>query len=191
MKLVCTPNLFNDIRNSILIIDTCILIDASKYEELDAILRDIQQEDCSFISVPAVQDEFVCNANSTDEHDWMLKFIKSFNIGFFDINKSGDRIANEYRDFNILLSHCKNIRPSYADRQLLAIPYLYSNLPNNIYLVTSNHKDVPKNLFDRIHFISYDTGEFFNIGIYKLNLVNTQKMVKNLIQKPQNLQHKS
>ena len=182
MKLVCTPNFFKDIHDSDFVIDTCVLIDASKYEEVDAILRKIQQENCTFLSVPAMRDEFVCQADNLEEYEWMQKIIESFNIGFFDINRASSTMTSNYKDFNILLSHCKGIKPSYVDRQLLAIPYLYSNLHNKIYLATSNHKDVPKNLFNRVHFISYDTGEFLNIGIYELNLTNVLKMKKNLIQ---------
>ena len=48
-------------------------------------------------------------------------------------------------------------------------PHLYRDSSEDILLMTSNHKDVPLEIFDRIGFISYDDKEFHNIGIYKFN----------------------
>ena len=78
---------------------------------------------------------------------------------------------------NMVLRHCKNIHPSYVDRMLLMTPYLYRDSSEDILLMTSNHNDVPLEIFDRIGFISYDDKEFHNIGIYKFNADSFDRMV--------------
>ncbi len=56
-------------------------------------------------------------------------------------------------------------------------PHLYRDSSEDILLMTSNHKDVPLEIFDRIGFISYDDKEFHNIGIYKFNADSFDRMV--------------
>lgn len=125
MNLIYTPNLIEDLRGSNLVIDTCVLIDATKYDEVENFLRYIRSNDCTFVSVPAMRDEFVCMARDKKEQGSLIKMLKSFDISFPDLSRMTGSILEDYRAFSILLAHCPKIKPSYVDRQLLAIPHIY------------------------------------------------------------------
>ena len=44
--------------------------------------------------------------------------------------------------------------------------------------MTLNHKDVPRELYKRVGFISYDVGEFRNIGVYRFMADKFERMIK-------------
>lgn len=173
MNLAYSPNLTDVIQNSSLLIDTSTFIDASKCEPFRDFLSSLQDRDCSFFTVRPVVDEFLCPAKNQDDYVGLAEFLDSFGAS---VMRTPEPVSDDIAAFNIALNRCKNIHPSYVDRLLLTIPYLYRASAEKIYLVTSNHKDVPRDFFDRVGFVTHDDVEFHNTGFYQLNLEKFNKI---------------
>lgn len=130
-------------------------------------------------SLPSVREEFVFASRNMEEYNNSLNYFKSLEILPLDRTEK-KLVSDDNAIFNMVLRHCRDIHPSYVDRMLLVTPYLYRESSENILLMTSNHKDVPLEIFDRIGFISYDDKEFHNIGVYRFNADSFDQMVKNV-----------
>ena len=179
MSLAYTPRLLEQLRGADLLIDTCTIIDASKCKEIEDFLCKIAESDCIFLSTPSIKEEFTCSANSIEEYEELSRYIKTLQIVFLnDIPKRQSTLDTAV--FDIALSRCKNIHPSFVDRALLSVPYLYRNSSEKIYIITSNYKDVPSNFFDRIGFITCDAGHFNNIGIYSFSYPKFKKIISDI-----------
>lgn len=177
MSLIYTPDLLKKLEDANVLLDTCVMIDASNSDDVDTCLRSLLENGCTFLTLPAIREEFTCSAKSRKDYENLSKYIGSFDIVFLN-NTEKRLISDDNALFNIALGRCKNIHPSYVDRMLLSTPYLYRNSSEKIYLMTSNHKDVPLELFDRIGFITYDDEIFHNIGIYAFNENNFVKKIE-------------
>lgn len=176
MSLVCTPRPFDNLKNVDILLDTCVIIDASKNDDVDTKLRLMLEDGCTFFSLPSVREEFVYVSRNMQEYGNSLAYFRSLDILTLDSTEKR-LVSDDNAIFNMVLCHCKNIHPSYVDRMLLMTPHLYRDSSEDILLMTSNHKDVPLEIFDRIGFISYDDKEFHNIGIYKFNADSFDRMV--------------
>lgn len=168
-SLIHTPNLLDQIRGQNLIIDTCVIIDASKDAEFANFIRSLANDNCTFVSIQPVKDEFLSIADSSDEYKKLEKYLETLKIAFLSPN-----IENTYdeqgKDFSIALRRSKVNKPSYVDRLLLSIPYLYRKSPEKMFVITSNHRDVPYEFYDRVGFVTWDKGkEFTEIGLYEFN----------------------
>lgn len=174
MELVFTPNLKELLAESHLLIDTCTVIDASKCSEVYSFLKEVKKRGCTLLSVKAVRDEYLCSASSLEEYKELLMVYSALNMAELpQIDQL--LVESEGAYFNMALSRCKGIHPSHVDRMLLFAAYFYGKAPNNVYLMTSNHKDVPEELFDCVGFISHNIGGFHNIGVYEVNKSNIKK----------------
>ncbi len=179
MSLIYTPDLFDKLQDANLLLDTCTIIDASKCAEMNDFLEDLSKNSCTFLSLPAVRDEFVCSAKNSEEYRQLEEYIESLDILFLsNVEKRISSVAD--KKLSIALSRCKSISPSYVDRLLLKVPYVYRNSSEKIYLITSNYKDVPQELFNRIGFITYDAGSFNNVGVYEFDGSRFEHMVRDL-----------
>lgn len=179
MSLAYTHNVLEKYSKSYLLLDTCTIIDASNCDEIDFLLRKIAESGCTFLSLPAVKEEFTCSAKNKTEFKNLLDYIDSLNILF--LNNTEKRITNNDNiDFSIVLGRCKNIHPSYVDRMLLSIPHLYQKSSENIHLMTSNYKDVPLELYNLEDFITYSDKIFHNIGIYSFNANSYERRIKTI-----------
>ena len=179
MDLVCTPNLGSLLSSANLLLDTCVVIEASKYIEIDEYLNRLSADGCSFLTIPSVKEEFISNTKNDKEFEELSKYFDSLQITFLP-NTEKRLMDKKEGDFYIALNRCnRRINPSHVDRMLLAIPYLYRRSSEDIYLMTLNHKDVPRELYERIGFISYDVGEFRNIGVYRFKVDKFEHMVRN------------
>lgn len=174
MSLVCTPGLRKLLTDADLLLDTCTIIDASKCSAVDNFLHEVRDSGCTLLSIPPVRDEFTCSACSAKEYKELSDFMASLQILFLD-KFDGNALNHERAEFNVALRRCKGINPSYVDRALLFALYFYRNSSAKLYLMTSNYKDVPEDLFERVGFIAHDFGGFHNIGVYALKLANLQK----------------
>lgn len=179
MSLVCTHEPFDNLANVNILLDTCVVIDASKNDDVDDKLRAMLKDGCTFFSLPSVREEFVFASRNMEEYNNSLNYFKSLEILPLDRTEK-KLVSDDNAIFNMVLRHCRDIHPSYVDRMLLMTPYLYRESSENILLMTSNHKDVPLEIFDRIGFISYDDKEFHNIGVYRFNADSFDQMVKNV-----------
>ena len=178
MSLICTPNLQDILSDAILVVDTCVLIDASKNREVSLLLSGLEKAGCVFETPPAVLNEFTCNAKDRTEYKEMRQFFESLNIGLIH------RIEDHFLDdagptFDMVIRRCKVNRPSYVDRLVLFVPYWYK--AQKMLVITSNHKDVPHEFYDLVGHISYESkNEFRNIGVYSFNREKFDKIAKKL-----------
>lgn len=181
MSLIYTPDLFEKLRDANLLLDTCTLIDASNCAEVDDFLESLLKRDCTFLSLPSVKEEFTCSACNLDEYKQLSDYIESLQIILLN-NTEKQLSSNKNMIFNIALKRCRNIHPSHVDRMLLATPYLFSGSAEKIFLMTSNYKDVPQELFSLVGFVSYESaGVFHNIGVYGFDNDGFHRKVSDLL----------
>ncbi len=176
-SILCTAGIKDLLHNATAIVDTCVIIDLLNDTKFYLFWCNLVEEcHISLFSVEAVKDEFLAAAASVQDYGEMERFIDSLNISFASIRTGRDENIIS-REFSIALRRCKIKNPSFVDRLLLMIPYRYRNSLDNIFLVTSNHHDVPFEFYDRVAFVARDTGkEFFQTGIYSLNEANFTRM---------------
>ena len=176
-SIVYTPNFLDIVSNTSVVIDTCVIIDALKITCLDTFLRELLKHGCTFLSAPPVKNEFLTAANTDQKYNELNEYLKSLQLVFLPLDIE-HRLNNEGKIFNIALRKSKVNNPSFVDRLILSIPFLYRTSPEKIYIMTSNHKDVPKDFYDRVGFISIDNNEkFIEIGLYEFNEKKFNKIV--------------
>lgn len=177
-NIIYTPNFLDIIDNASIVIDTCVIIHALKIIDLDNFLRELSKRNCTLLSVPSVKNEFLTAGDTVQRYNKLNEYLESLQLVFLppDIEY---RLNKEGCNFNIALRRSKVRNPSFVDRLILSIPYLYRKSPEKIYVMTSNHQDVPREFFDRVGFISIDTGsDFVQIGLYEFNSGNFDKITK-------------
>ena len=177
MALIFTPNLEIALRKCSILVDTCILIDASNDQEFAEYLSTLRKADCTFLSLPSVRNEFTCIAKNMKDYDKLSAFFEAQQIIL--LPKCEEKLLTEEGvKFGIMLQRSGANRPSYVDRSLLFVPYIYKDTPEQVYLMTSNHKDIPKDFYDLEGFITYKKSEFHTVGIYKFNSKKFYKMAE-------------
>ncbi len=177
-NIIYTPNLLDTISGASIVIDTCVIIHALKIANLDRFLRELLGRDCTFLSVPAVKNEFLTAGDTIQRYNELNEYLESLQLVFLPLDVEY-RLNKEGCSFNIALRRSRIRNPSFVDRLVLSIPYLYRRSPEKIYIMTANHQDVPKEFFDRIGFISIDNGsDFVQIGLYEFNDNNFDKITK-------------
>ena len=80
MSLVCTPKPFDNLKNVNILLDTCVIIDASKNDDVDTKLRLMLEDGCTFLSLPSVREEFVCASRNMQEYGNSLAYFRSLDI---------------------------------------------------------------------------------------------------------------
>lgn len=179
-SIISTPDLIDIISNTTVVIDTCVIIDAIKNEKLDTLLREFLKKDCTFLSAQPIKNEFLVAADSVQKYDELNEYLKSLQLVFLPLDIES-RLNKEGAKLHIALRRSKVKNPSFVDRLVLSIPFLYRTSPEKIYILTSNHKDIPLEFYDRVGFISIDKGvEFAEIGLYQFNGKKFDKMVANV-----------
>jgi|GEM_PF-3898634 len=179
MSLVYTPSLPETLKDSNVLVDTCAIIEASKNEELERFLDGLRENGCTFLTLPSIKDEFTCGAKNLEEFRELSDFFESQQIILMPKNED-KLLTNEGIHFNIALARSKVHNPSYVDRSLLLLPYIYQKSSEKVYVITSNHKDIPREFYDLTGFISYEKNGFRNIGIYNFNLEKFNKIISNV-----------
>ncbi len=179
MSVVCTPDLKDKLHGNNLLLDTCTIIDGSKCAEFDSFLGGLLKEDCTFLSLPSVKEEFTCSAFNLDDYNKLVEYIKSLQIVFLP-NMEKKLISEDNSVFNIALRRYSRTNQSHVDRMLLTTVYYYSGSSEKVYLMTSNHKDVPDNIYSLVGFITYESKGFHNVGIYEFDQANYERVVENI-----------
>lgn len=158
MKLVHPIDLVSKLHSYHLILDTNVFLHAVENPEFYALLLELKRGGCAFMTITSVVFEFSRGAKTVEEYNWYVDYIN--NLGVIVYKTVEDRIAAD-KAFSVLLqTECKKTgnKPSYTDFLLLLLLHKYSH--SNIYLMTSNYKDIPMNVFDRedILALEYDGG---------------------------------
>lgn len=166
MNILYDPALLQNMADSCLVIDTCVLIDASKNSELLKLLQELKKCGCELKTVSAAWVEFLRSARTSSERAGYRDFLLGLGLKCF---RSAEQDQIFYPDgalFQLVLRQCKVKGPSYVDLLLLFMATQCANAK----LVTSNHKDVPSEIFDVENIITTNrSGEFRTTGIYSFN----------------------
>lgn len=180
MEIICTPNFIDLITNATLIIDTCVIVDTTKSADFFSFVRNLKDNyNTSLISVPAVKQEVLGVADDKKEYETLEKSIEALNVLFLP-SAVEDKLDREGMEFSIAMRRSKETnKPSFVDRLLFSIPYLYRKSVEKIFVFTTNHKDMPLDIFDRVGFISRDNGkEFSQVGLYQFNQDKFRKITQ-------------
>lgn len=182
MEIIYTDNLAKLVTNATLVIDTCVIVDTTKSPEFLALMRRMKGEyNAALVSIPAVKQEVLSVADNKKEYETLKESIKALDVVFLP-SAVEDKFEREGMKFSIAMRRSRYVKdPSFVDKLLLAIPYLYRESVEKIFVVTSNHKDVPLDIFDRVGFIARDNGkEFSQVGIYKFNQEKFSKITQKI-----------
>lgn len=175
--IIYTPNLVETLSNKNIIIDTCSIIEASKNDDFLNFLFQLGDKKCTFLSVKPVWNEFLAAADSGEEYKTLKEFLKKLDIAF--LPNVEQKLNEEGEYFSIAMRRSKVKNPSYVDRLLLFVPYMYKHSIEEMFVMTSNHKDVPREFYDRVGFIVWDNdADFRQIGVYQLNLERFNKILQ-------------
>ena len=163
-----------------LIIDSTALIDASRQEEfLTLLFEKVNSEDygCSFITSPSVVYEFTRYARSREQLLKLKEILNLLNIVEWNPMKLND---DEREVFNFIynLESTRNAKtgPSYTDAQLCLLAYHFRE--HGVGILTANHKDFPRSIFDRNDLITVDVGgELRTQAIYDFNQDKYDKLL--------------
>lgn len=168
MKLQHTPTLVADLSGKYLLLDSTVLINASKSDNFLDLISAISEK-CSLITIPSVVYEFTRNSNSIEGYNERQDFIKGLGI---DVYSRVEEVLEKEQVFKIAYAKAFAVRkekgPSYTDALLCTLAYKFRN--NGMLLMTANHRDIPQNMFDRTELITIDIGgDLRTEAIYQLS----------------------
>lgn len=167
-KLFFRPDLSASLKEKILILDTNILIEASKAPNLKELLIKIKDAGCFMISTTMVRSELLRGAQNMRERQELDKIISVIGISLVQgIDKTMFQdIGAKFQ----LLIHKLAPKASIADEELLFLATLVMGKPQReAKLLTINHKDVPQELYEcQDIIIIQDHAGIRPAGIYSL-----------------------
>ncbi|HSX53570.1 MAG TPA: hypothetical protein VLF90_04385 [Patescibacteria group bacterium] len=157
--------------------DTTVFIDATKSDEFLKLLTSISEAGCGLTTIPSVVYEFSRNANNINGFNERLDFIKG--LGVTVLNRIEEVLEKE-QVFKIAyaksFSQNKDKGPSYTDALLCTVAYRYR--ASSLLIMSANHKDIPRSMFDRTELITMDIGgELRNEAIYRLSPEKLNKAI--------------
>lgn len=180
MKLQHTSTLAADLSGKHVLLDTTVLINASKSDEFLALLSDLSSSGCGLVTIPSVVYEFTRNANSITGYNERQEFIKTLNI---TVLPRVEEMVEKEPVFRIAYAKAFSAKgdrgPSYTDALLCSVAYKYR--ANGMLVMTANHKDIPLSMFDRVELITIDiSGDLRTEAIYKLSPTKLNKIIETL-----------
>jgi predicted nucleic acid-binding protein len=180
LKLQHTSTLAADLSGKHILLDTTVLINASKSDEFLALLSELSSAGCGLVTIAPVVYEFTRNANSITGYNERQEFIKTLNIAV--LPRVEEMVEKEpvFRIAYAAAFSAKGDRgPSYTDALLCSVAYKYR--ANGMLIMTANHKDIPLSMFDRTELISIDiSGDLRTEAIYRLSATKLNKIIEKL-----------
>ncbi len=180
MKIQHTHSLATDLNNKYLLLDTTVFINASKSDPFLDLLTSISEGGCALITIPSVVYEFSRNADTIKGYNERLDFIKGLNV---TVLNRVEEILEQEQVFKIAYAKSfskKDKGPSYTDALLCTVAYKYRK--NKMLIMTANHKDMPKSMFDRTELITIDiAGDLRNEAIYQLSTSKLNSTIEALL----------
>lgn len=180
MKLQHTSTLATDLSAKHLLLDTTVLINASKSDDFLALMSDLSSVGCGLVTIPSVVYEFTRNANTISGYNERQEFIKTLNI---TVLPRVEEMVEKDPVFRIAYARAFSAKgdrgPSYTDALLCSVAYKYR--ANGILVMTANHKDIPLSMFDRVELITIDIGgDLRTEAIYKLSPTKLNRIIEKL-----------
>ncbi|HSW65508.1 MAG TPA: hypothetical protein VLI54_00010 [Bacillota bacterium] len=120
------------------------------------------------ITIPSVVFEFSRGAKTVEEYNWYVDYIN--NLGVVVYKHAEEQMVIDKAFSVILQAECKKsgCKASYTDFLLMMLLHKFANMPNNIFLMTSNYRDVPTSVFDRDELIALEYQNSIQTqGLYK------------------------
>jgi hypothetical protein len=171
MKLTYPSSLVAQLSSSYVFLDTNVFLCAINNDGFYSFLLRLHDKGCALVTTQSVIFEFSRGAKSVEEYNWYVDYINNLGVTVYG---QAEKELQSDKAFSVLLqAECKKYgsKASYTDFLLLMMLHKFVHTPDRVYLMTSNYKDVPTNLFERYEIIAleYEKG------------VQTQALYKNKI----------
>ena len=171
-RVVCQEETLGKLSEATLLLDATAFIDAFKSPIFADFLTELNDDGCTFATIPSVLYEFKRGAKDIIQVNNYNQFIKEMKIATISqIESMAQKPDNQLFTtiYNCMASNGRKEKgPSYTDSLLCLALYIYKHA--NIHLLTTNYKDIPLSLFDRENIIAFDTGrDIRTAAIYKLS----------------------
>ena len=163
-RLIADKDLFSELREKYLLLDTCCLIHATKQPELvGKFIKELGDKGCTLVVTPAVKLEFLRGADSFDAIRAREKYFAFLKTVVYPIEKYLDKIP----EFSVVIQKASGGNTiELSDYLLVASLVIHPEM----YLLTENHRHMPMAILDRISVITWDNDkDIKNLGLYKLN----------------------
>ncbi len=163
-----TPDLTEQLRPCATILDTCVLVLASKIEELQNLLQEIRSRNGILLTTSSVHVELLRGARSLQESKDLDMLFKSLEITTIE-NADAPLRTSDGHKFMIMINKSTAKNPIYVDIQLLQLAACLRMPKHKVKLMTANFKDVPAELYQCEHLISTSSDNGLQtIGIYSI-----------------------
>ena len=171
---IAEKDIISDLSESLLCVDTCCLIHATKQISLiGKFLFDLRDSGCVIFTIPIVNLEFLRNVDTIKAFADRKKFLNELTKGVtYPIEKYLDAIP----EYPLVMGKIK-CNPDLAD--YLQIASLVKH--PETYLLTENHQHMPLSILDRESIIAFDNNNGIKVfGLYKLNKEKYDNTVKTI-----------
>jgi len=180
LNLQHTPTLAAKLSSAYLLLDTTVCINASKSDEFLGLVSKLSGSGCSLMTIPSVVYEFTRNSNSIIGYNERQEFIKGLNV---TVLNRVEEVLEKEQVFKIAYAKAFSAPnekgPSYTDALLCTVAYKYR--AHDMLLMTANHKDIPRSMFDRTELITIDVGGNLRTeAIYKLSPNKLNKVIDSI-----------
>ena len=175
MTTVYPPQIFQDLRDYYLFLDTNVFIYASKNESFFDFLVGLKNEaHCSFSTIPSVVFEFTNSSETMSQYNERLTFL----ISLVDATDPMTFLSN-IPDFYVVMSKTNGQNKSYTDFLLAACLYNYRR--TDVALLTADLKALPS-FYPRTHILAVEHGkEIRNFAIYGFDGTGYAAAAKNVL----------
>lgn len=156
MKLTHPPDIVTKLKDCHLILDTNVLIHAVNNDAFYKLLVELKNKGCDLLTIHSVVFEFARGAKSIDELNWYIDYVNNLGIGTY--SDAAKEVVNDKAFLVLLQKACREGKKGtgYTDFLLMMLLHKFSHLKDKCFLMTSNYKDIPINIFDREDLIALE-----------------------------------
>ena len=145
------------------LIDTCVWIDSLRYDKCNTLVKSVLGDSTICINDLIKFELEIGLSNNSHQEKWEDIKNKLFNL---PISSDIVKILESYKnDLAKIRKKGKVVTPSGVDAVIAAQAIKYKK--SNFYVLTSNHKDFPTELFERFETFWIDIDKPFTLCLYK------------------------
>ena len=143
----------SDLKNGWLLLDTDVIIDAAKFaDSFDIFFSDLEQADCTVVTISSVVVEFLRGAKSIKDMRAKTSLIENIATVIPTGEMTSNMGAVDLIDPGFLVAYGREAKGvSYTDYLL---GKTVKNFEGKMWLMTGNHKDFPATIFQRDHIVT-------------------------------------
>jgi len=159
------------IKNKHLILDTNILINASKYwGQYSDFFNLLNSLEVKLVIDDSIKFEFLRGASTKENLVQNEEFLLGLDKADLAVNKEIFETAREISNIYVRNIRNSNQKISFADCLIAGQMKKYNEQREQLFFATENNTDFPLLLFDRIHIHTIDLeSRISNVGIYMFN----------------------